>query len=145
MKKIYITITVLIFIIIVGLVIQISENNKKNLNIDEAKNLISDYLNFLSTKDLDGLKRSSTDKWGKNFNDNTIGVLNGTLESAKLINCKITESERNRVLVYTEVELICYENSSQIGDWIPGKSISEKSFELVKVENEWKINGWGVY
>ncbi|WP_455718799.1 hypothetical protein [Anaerosporobacter sp.] len=144
-KNFFVIGIVLVFIIIIGVLIQISENNKKNLNIDEAKNLISDYLNFLSTKDLEGLKRSSTDKWGKNFNTNTIDLLNDNLESAKLINCKITESDTNRVLVYAEVELICYENSSQIGDWIPGKSISKKSFELVKVENEWKINGWGVY
>ena len=41
-KNFFVIGIVLVFIIIIGVLIQISENNKKNLNIDEAKNLISD-------------------------------------------------------------------------------------------------------
>lgn len=144
-KKNIIILISLALIIVVGLSINLLKNNKEETSSKEVEKTITNYLNYLSKKDIKGLKEISTDKWSENFDNDTIDVLNKTLESAKLINSEIKEKNEDRILVYAEVELICYKDASPVGDWVPGKSISKKSFELIKTNGIWKINNWGVY
>ena len=135
----------LTLILFSGRSIGILEKRDEVISNNDVETVISNYLDALSNKDLEGIKKYSSNDWSSHFNNESIPLLEVTLESAKLIKCEIRENDPDRVLVDTEVEIICYENSSPSGDWIPGKSISTKSFELVKVDNEWKINGWGAY
>ena len=41
--------------------------------------------------------------------------------------------------------MICSDDFIATGDWMPGKTISTKTFELVKEDNTWKVNGYAVY
>lgn len=118
-------------------------NNK--LTLKEADAIINNYLVALTMKDVKLLNEFGTNKYTKSFNNEGISLLKDTLESAKLIKAEIRTNDNKKALIDTEVEIICYENSSPTGDWIPGKSISTKSFELINVNGKWKVNGWGVY
>lgn len=113
-----------------------SENNNEISEI-----IISNYLDSLSKKDIDGLKKYSTVECGSGFTQSVITELNKTLESANLLKYTIRESESDRIIVDAEVEVICYENSIPAGDCQLGKAVSAKSFELISEDNEWKING----
>lgn len=146
MRKIFLNSMVLLTLILFsGCSIGILEKRNEVISNNDVETVISNYLDALSNKDLEGIKKYSSNQWSSHLTNEFIPILEVTLESAKLIKYEIRENEPDKVLVDTEVEIICYENSSPSGDWIPGKSISTKSFELVKVDNEWKINGWGAY
>lgn len=132
-------------IIAICFAILIFRSQTKKVNKLEAQKVVISYLDSLSKKDLNGIKEASTPKWSENFTNDSIDTLDKTLKSAKLLNSEIKETDKNRILIDANVELICYDDSSPIGDWIPGKSISEKSFELIKVDGNWKINDWSSY
>lgn len=120
-----------------------SENANNVITISEAENVISNYLDALSRKDVEDLKKFGTEEMTEGFNEETIKLLKETLKSAKLISVKIETSDKDIAKVDAKVEVICYDDSCPTGDWIPGKSISEKSFELINVDDEWKVNSWG--
>lgn len=146
MRKICISLILLVtFFVLGGCSIGDSKDKSENKSNEIYKTLISNYLDSLSKKDIEGLKKYSTVEWGNGFDQSTINTLNETLESAKLLKCNIRDNTENRIIVDAEVEVTCYENSIPAGDWQPGTSISVKSFELIKGDNEWKINGWGAY
>jgi hypothetical protein len=67
------------------------------------------------------------------LNEEAISSLEKTLKYAKLTYANIKTSSNNNVIVDTNVEIVCYDNASNSGDWATGKSISEKSFELKKI------------
>lgn len=146
MRKIILTsIMLLTLLAFIGCSIENSSNNYETLSKSEVESIISNYLDALSEKDLDSIRKYTSDEWGSLYTDETIANLKVILKSAKLINSEIRTADIESILVDCEVEIICYEDSSPSGDWIPGKSISTKSFELVKVNNEWKVNCWSVY
>lgn len=146
MRKILLTsIMLLTLFAFIGCSIENSSNNYETLSETAAANVISNYLDALSEKDLDSIRKYTSDEWGSIYTDETISNLTVILESAKLIKSEIRTTDEESILVDCEVEVICYEDSSPSGDWVPGKSISPKSFELVKVNNAWKVNGWGAY
>lgn len=146
MRKICISLVLLLtFFTFGGCSIGDSQKKSENKYNGISEILISNYLDSLSKKDIDGLEKYSTVEWGNGFDQSVINELNKTLESAKLLKYTIRESESDRIIVDAEVEVICYENSIPAGDWQAGKSVSAKSFELIKEDNEWKINGWGSY
>lgn len=135
----------LTFLTLGGCSVRNSQSKSEN-NYDEiVETVISNYLDSLSNKDIEGLKKYSTIEWGSGFNENGITILNETLESSKLLKCTIVDNKSDSIIVDAEVEVICYEESSPSGDWQPGKSISEKSFKLIKEDGAWKVDGWGVY
>lgn len=122
---------------------------KKYISKDDAQKIISNYLNALSESDIDKIKKYSTNEQQKSFNEDILNVLKNDLKFIKLIKCEVREDkngeDKNRALVDTEVEIICSDDFIAVGDWMPGKTVSKKTFELLKVNNEWKVNGWGVY
>lgn len=124
-------------------------NSKENNYITEndAKEVISNYLNALVESDMEKIKKYSTEKNQKNFNEDVLNVLKNDLKSMKLISFKIRDNKtkENEVLVDSEVEIICSDDFIATGDWMPGKTISTKTFELVKEDNTWKVNGYAVY
>ena len=122
-----------------------SQGNIDSESLETYETAISNYLNALSKKDINTLKKYSTEALGNSFNDDTLTILNETLASAKLLKCTIRENKFDKIILDADVEVICYENSIPAGDWKPGKSISVKSFELIKEDNHWKVNGLGVY
>lgn len=117
---------------------------KKSISKDDAQKIISNYLNALLESDIDKIKKYSTDEQQKSFNEDILNILKNDLKSIKLIKCEVRE-DKSRVLIDTEVEIICADDFIAVGDWMPGKTVSKKTFELVKVNNDWKVNGWGVY
>lgn len=119
--------------------------NKSENNNEVPEIIISNYLDSLSKKDIDGLKKYSTVEWGRGFTQSVISELNKTLKSANLLKYTIRECESDRIIVDAKVEVICYEGAIPTGDWQPGRSVSAKAFELINEDNEWKINGWGAY
>ncbi|WP_195989292.1 hypothetical protein [Clostridium sp. D53t1_180928_C8] len=146
MRKVCITLVLLLtFLALVGCNVGTSQDKSKSNYNEISERVISQYLDSLSKKDINGLKMYSTIEWGNGFSQSIISELNETLESAKLLKYTIRESKPDRIIVDAEVEVICYENSIATGDWQPGKSISGKSFELINEDNEWKVNGWGAY
>ena len=146
MKKICISLVLLLTLFALGGCSSGDSQKKGENNYKEISEVtISNYLDSLSKKDIDDLKKYSTGEWGNGFDQSAITVLNETLESAKLLKYTIRESRLDRIIVDAEVEVICYEDFIPAGDWQPGKSVSAKSFELIKEDNEWKINGWGAY
>lgn len=146
MRKVCITLVLLLtFLALVGCNVRTSQDKSKSNYNEISERVISQYLDSLSKKDINGLKMYSTIEWGNGFSQSIISELNETLESAKLLKYTIRESKPDRIIVDAEVEVICYENSIATGDWQPGKSISGKSFELINEDNEWKVNGWGAY
>ncbi|WP_238883792.1 hypothetical protein [Clostridium sp. YIM B02551] len=122
---------------------ELLKNKVSTINIEEAQDIISSYLEALTQKDLETLKKYGTEVFTKGLNEEGISYLRKTLQSAKLLNAKINTCDKDRVLIDSEVEIICYEDAQTAGDWIPGRSISTKQFELIKVEGKWKINSWG--
>lgn len=146
MRKVCIILVLLLtFLALVGCNVGTSQDKSKSNYNEISERIISQYLDSLSKKDINGLKMYSTIEWGNGFDQSIITALNETLESAKLLKYTIRESKPDRIIVDAEVEVRCYENSIATGDWQPGKSISAKAFELINEDNEWKINGWGAY
>lgn len=146
MRKIFMSLAlVLIFFIMVGCNGEDQQSNKANNTDEIVKTVITNYLDSLSNKDLESLKKYSTVELGNRFDKSIITELNKTLESAKLLKYTIRDNEADKIIVDVEVEVICYEDTIPTGDWQPGKVISAKSFELIKEETDWKINGWGAY
>ena len=122
-------------------------NNKveETINKNNSQNLIENYLDAVSEGDMEKIKDYSTDENSKSFNEEILNVLKDDVESLNLLKCEIRTSNESRALVDSEVEVICSDDFIATGDWKPGKTISTKTFELIKVNNQWKINGWGVY
>ncbi|MDD7794273.1 hypothetical protein [Clostridium sp. 'White wine YQ'] len=121
----------------------ILKNKVNTISLEEVQDIISSYLNALTQKDLEDLKKYGTEDFTKGLNEAGVAYLRKTIKSAKLLNAKINTFDKDKVLIDSEVEIICYDNAQTAGDWIPGKSISTKQFELIKVEGKWKINSWG--
>lgn len=65
--------------------------------------------------------------------------------SAELKESILRESNSKHIIIDANVEVICSEDFIPVGDWQPGRSISTKAFELIKIDDELKINGWGAY
>ena len=146
MRKIFMILSlVLTFFIVGGCSVGDSQTNSENNTDEIVKMVISNYLDSLSKKDIEGLKKYSTVEWGKGFDQDIITELNKILQSAKLLKYTIRDNEADKIIADTEVEIICYEGSIPSGDWQTGRSVSAKAFELIKEDNEWKINGWGAY
>lgn len=146
MRKIFMSLAlVLTFFIMVGYNGEDQQSNKVNNSDEIVKTVISNYLDSLSKKDIEGLKKYSTVELGNRFDKSVITELNKILKSAKLLKYTIRDNEADKIIVDAEVEVICYEDFISIGDWQPGKSVSAKAFELIKEDTEWKINGWGAY
>ena len=122
-------------------------NNKveETINKNNLQNLIENYLDAVSEGDMEKIKDYSTDENSKSFNEEILNVLKDDVESLNLLKCEIRTSNESRALVDSEVEVICSDDFIATGDWKPGKTISTKTFELIKENNKWKINGWGVY
>ena len=122
-------------------------NNKveETINKNNSQNLIENYLDAVSEGDMEKIKDYSTDENSKSFNEEILNVLKDDVESLNLLKCEIRTSNESRALVDSEVEVICSDDFIATGDWKPGKTISTKTFELIKENNKWKINGWGVY
>ena len=122
-------------------------NNKveETINKNNLQNLIENYLDAVSEGDMEKIKDYSTDENSKSFNEEILNVLKDDVESLNLLKCEIRTSNESRAFVDSEVEVICSDDFIATGDWKPGKTISTKTFELIKVNNQWKINGWGVY
>lgn len=122
-----------------------NSNTSDEINNEEAKILINNYLNALSNKNLDEISKYATSELIKGFNEEVINNLKDSLESAKLIEANVRENNSEKVIIDAKVEVKCYENFIPTGDWIPGTTISIKSFELMRINNKWKVNGWGIY
>ena len=142
MKKLYgLSMILLIFFFVACGNNKVEETISKN----NSQNIIADYLDAVSEGDMEKIKEYSTDENSKIFNEDTLNILKDDVESLNLLKCEIRSSNENRALVDSEVEVICSDDFIATGDWKPGKTISTKTFELIKVNNEWKVNGWGVY
>ena len=122
-------------------------NNKveETINKNNSQNLIENYLDAVSEGDMEKIKDYSTDENSKSFNEEILNVLKDDVESLNLLKCEIRTSNESRAFVDSEVKVICSDDFIATGDWKPGKTISTKTFELIKENNKWKINGWGVY
>lgn len=120
-------------------------NASDEFNFEEAKILINNYLNALSNKNLDEISQYATPELIKQFNEETINNLKDSLESARLIEAEIREKNSEKIIIDAKVEVKCYENFIPTGDWVPGTTISIKSFELIHINDKWKVNGWGIY
>ncbi|MGL4106666.1 hypothetical protein [Clostridium sp. LP20] len=135
-----------VLVILVGIIglFGCKDSKSKEITLDGSNELIMNYLEALSNKDIKELKKYSTPEFGKSIGDDKT-VLENTLKSAELLLAKIDSIEEDRVKVYTEVEIICYDTpeSAPAGDWINGETISKKYFELKYVDGEWKVDGWG--
>lgn len=142
MKKLYGLSMILLIFFFVGCG---NDKVEETISKNNSQNIIADYLDAVSEGDMEKIKEYSTDENSKIFNEDTLNILKDDIESLNLLKCEIRSSNENRALVDSEVEVICSDDFIAIGDWKPGKTISTKTFELIKVNNEWKVNGWGVY
>ena len=93
-----------------------SQGNIDSESLETYETAISNYLNALSKKDINTLKKYSTEALGNSFNDDTLTILNETLASAKLLKCTIRENKFDKIILDADVEVICYENSIPAGE-----------------------------
>lgn len=115
--------------------------NSKTNNKATYDKVINEYLLALTNKNKAKLNNLL---FNDEFNDDQIADLKNTLKSAVLKESKIRKESPDRVVIDAKVEVICYENSIPGGDWVRGKTISPKSFELKKASGKWKVSEWGV-
>lgn len=113
--------------------------------LESANKVISNYLDALTNKDINELSKYVTSEYFEGFSGEIINELEKNFISAELKESILRESNSKHIIIDANVEVICSEDFIPVGDWQPGRSISTKAFELIKIDDELKINGWGAY
>lgn len=113
--------------------------------LESANKVISNYLYALTNKDINEISKYVTSEYLEGFSEEIINELEKNFISAELKESTLRESNSKHIIIDANVEVICNEDFIPVGDWQPGCSISAKAFELIKIDDELKINGWGAY